>query len=149
MRKYFLIGLSVDCFGYFSNPYFLSKSKKYGFDEYDFRDEIDIIDKITDYLYLGSCKSALDTIENNKLGIYNILNLSGYNLHVPNNITVYQIKIDDDDIFPIQKYFEMTNEIINNVCRKNQKILVHCRAGHSRSPTVVIAYLMKYEKNDI
>ena len=45
---------------------------------------------------------------------------------------------------------------IDNVCDlikerldKNQKILVHCKAGVNRSPAFIIAYLIKYNNMNL
>ena len=43
----------------------------------------------------------------------------------------------------LQKYFEETNEFIDKAKRNNGKVLVHCDTGILRSPTIVIAYLLK------
>lgn len=38
--------------------------------------------------------------------------------------------------------FEYTRDIIRNALREGRRVLVHCRAGKSRSAAVVIGYLM-------
>jgi len=44
----------------------------------------------------------------------------------------------------IRKHFDTFIEFIDNALRsKNNNVLVHCSAGISRSPTLVLAYMMK------
>ena len=73
------------------------------------------------------------------------------------NIPFYQEKCDDIKIEyirvpvmdrfqeDIKKYFNETNRFIENV-KKDGKVLIHCQAGISRSPTIGIAFLMKMNK---
>jgi protein-tyrosine phosphatase len=44
------------------------------------------------------------------------------------------------------KFFETTFEYIDSALSKKESILVHCAAGASRSPTIIIAYLIKKQK---
>jgi protein-tyrosine phosphatase len=51
----------------------------------------------------------------------------------------------------IKKYFKECIEFINKAVRRKENILIHCRAGMSRSASIVISYLMivhymKYEE---
>jgi protein-tyrosine phosphatase len=94
-------------------------------------------------IYLGNKHNAHDDVFIKDNNIKYIINIT---LDIPNkynNITYYNYNIEDSCDDDIQKYFNDITSIINN--NKNNNILVHCRVGKSRSATVILAYLMKYE----
>lgn len=58
------------------------------------------------------------------------------------NIEWVRLVIDDDKDEPISQHFFDIHIIIREALTNNKNIIVHCAAGMSRSPTLVIAYLM-------
>ncbi len=54
----------------------------------------------------------------------------------------HRFVIDDDKDEKISQYFFDVHAIISNAVQLNKNVIVHCAAGMSRSPTLVIAYLM-------
>ena len=102
---------------------------------------------IIDNIYLSNYKSSLDKsflISNNFTHIINCA--YGSKLFTPSNfseIIYYNIDLkDDEDV-------NLTNIIINFINflkevsqNKNNKILIHCAEGVSRSPALVSAYIM-------
>lgn len=56
----------------------------------------------------------------------------------PNDFIYYQINIVDNENQDLDLYFEECNIFL----KKADKILVHCVAGKSRSPAIVIGYLI-------
>lgn len=61
-------------------------------------------------------------------------------------MVVKNIPMEDVPGIEISKYFKEAHEFIEDARAKNCKILVHCEGGISRSPTIVISYLMKYNR---
>ena len=63
----------------------------------------------------------------------------------------YRYPIEDNPTQNIIQYFdEITNNIYHHLlCDKNKKILVHCAVGRSRSATIIIAFLMRYEQYNL
>lgn len=57
-------------------------------------------------------------------------------------ITWHRFVIDDDQDEKISEHFFTVYKIISQALVDNKNIIVHCAAGMSRSPTLVIAYLM-------
>ena len=53
----------------------------------------------------------------------------------PNDFEYYQINIIDRETQDLSLYFEESNNFIKNA----KNVLVHCVAGKSRSPSIVIA----------
>jgi len=105
--------------------------------------------EIIDGLWLGG-EDDLIINELNKRNITYILNIT-HNIHLlqNDNIDGKQIKIKDDSNENIGQYFDECSDLINNLLNNNRKILVHCQKGLSRSPSIIIAYLMKYHFNNI
>ena len=103
------------------------------------------MDEIIDNLYLGNLSSAENVTKLKELGIKKVLSLlDGFFPYYKksDNITQKKFTIHDFEIENIIKIFGDCIKFIKG----EEKVLVHCAAGASRSATVVIAYLMWKKK---
>ncbi|KAH9400073.1 Dual specificity protein phosphatase 14 [Tyrophagus putrescentiae] len=56
-----------------------------------------------------------------------------------------RINILDSQYEKICNHFDTVSDFINDALKNNQKVVVHCISGISRSSTLIIAFLMKYK----
>ena len=101
-------------------------------------------EQITDKIYLGNEDTARDRAILNKLNISNILICAeGCEKFYPDEYKYKILYIDDaidENILSwLKEAFEFIDSSINN-------IYIHCVMGISRSPSIVIAYLMYKNK---
>lgn len=92
-------------------------------------------------LYIGSIKSALNEYVYKHCGIETVFSI-GKELNPMVFKSMKNIKISVDDDISENIPFEYLNLLHDNLNKNN--CLVHCFMGISRSPSFVIAFLMKY-----
>ncbi|XP_063675839.1 dual specificity protein phosphatase 14-like [Bolinopsis microptera] len=96
------------------------------------------------HLYLGNYGS-IKKEPCKTFGISHVVNCTR-DLPPPNVKTVQflRVPIDDSPNDKIGKHFEKMTRKIFDIIKTGGKVLVTCRAGISRSTTMVIAFLMRY-----
>lgn len=108
----------------------------------------DLISEIVKYpngstMYL----SGLDVYKTSKireLNIRTIISITREPIEkLENDIRQFSFMLDDAPDVNIYSIFEPTYRIIMSAIQQNENILVHCRAGISRSVTVLIAFFLK------
>ena len=57
-------------------------------------------------------------------------------------ITYKRLTVRDDEDEDIARHFEDAHAFITDGLRSGSSVLVHCRAGISRSASVVVSYVM-------
>ena len=104
------------------------------------------LSQILHWLFLGNFENACDIKELRRNNIGYILNcaIECKNKTLPKSIQELHLDVRDEPEFNIIKYFDKSNEFINKVRTEGGSILVHCKMGLSRSPTFIIAFLIKY-----
>jgi protein-tyrosine phosphatase len=116
--------------------------------------------QISPNLYLSSVNPAQDLILLKQLQVNCVLNVTGYEhnsnklrfeIDYPPEITAKHIIMADEMNVKISDHFDEALGFIHENIGKNtlNKILIHCEAGISRSPTIVIAYLMRYQNQSL
>jgi hypothetical protein len=110
------------------------------------KDCIDV-SRITNNVYLGSYENGASGFDGLRmLGITHILTM-GHKMPAkyPQDFTYKIFEIKDVETATIEDYFAESIEFIESAIRENpnNRVLVHCWAGISRSTTIVCCYLIK------
>ena len=98
------------------------------------------ISQITENIFLGNIYDAANIKKLSKLGIKKVLTLTMDTqiISLPKEFERKIIKVQD---LPRENIIQYFGECINFI-EGDTKILVHCTMGISRSPTIILAYLM-------
>ena len=103
------------------------------------------MDEIIENLYLGGYGAAQDIQQLKEKGIKKVLSVMELSASPTFNSNEFkQLKFDINDI-ETQNIIHIYGECLKFI-KGDDKILVHCMAGASRSATIVIAYLMWTKK---
>lgn len=97
-------------------------------------------------LYLGDVHDALAVSQgDNPLNIARVLTVSkelAAHIHPPAHIQHLVIEVNDAPTEDLRQYFYAAIDFIDKGLRRNEKTLVHCYAGISRSSTIVLAFML-------
>jgi len=111
--------------------------------------------KITDNIYIGSdlCKGMVCPIhgpEFEALGVLVELNLSVERKEIPpDGIDIYSWLPVADGYPPTTEQLSIGTSIMNEAISGGKKVYVHCKNGHARSPTMVAAYLIRFQGKSV
>lgn len=102
--------------------------------------------QILPHLYLGCRKVAACLPSLKASGIGNILNVTSSvpNKFVAAGLTYKQIAVEDSHDVNMLQHLPEAFAFIEKARMSDERVLVHCHAGMSRSVTVILAYLMKF-----
>ena len=97
------------------------------------------------FLYHGDFGHASNVTLLKKLGIHRIVNVCDCPLDkaIRDGFQVLWINLNDEFQTDIKRHFDETNEFLKHCKENNEKVLVHCQMGISRSSAIILAYLMK------
>jgi protein phosphatase slingshot len=106
-------------------------------------------DKIIDHVYIGdyTCAYSISFLIQNKI-TYILVCARELTCRFPERFTYLHLSLDDNYRSNILEYVDTASEFINNAVIKKKNVLVHCAMGISRSPSIVIGYLLKFHKMD-
>lgn len=108
--------------------------------------------KITDQLYIGSdlCKRGVCLIHGEEfkaLGVEFEINMSRENNELPpKDMKIGYLWLPVADGYsPTQLQLDIGTSAMNDIINQEKNVYVHCKNGHGRSPTMVIAYFVRYQ----
>jgi len=100
-----------------------------------------MLSQVTKTLYISSTRYAGDEAALRRAGIGTVLNLSEFSLDVPAHIQVINAPFPDGAFLPGEK-IDLLVGMIRSELMLEHRLLVTCESGVSRSPTIVLAYLV-------
>ncbi|KAK0617534.1 protein-tyrosine phosphatase-like protein [Immersiella caudata] len=98
---------------------------------------------LPDLLYLGPVSATSNAVFLKRQGITHILSIGKSPASHVEGIIYERLSLTDEEDSSISTVADKACDIIDAAAAVKGKVLVHCSAAISRSPTIVAAYLMK------
>jgi len=110
-----------------------------------------VASEILPCLFIGNQRDASNKERLVELGITHIINVTA---QLPLNFegegfSYKRLPATDSGSQNLKQYFAEAIEFIDSARDSNGRVLVHCQAGVSRSPTIVLAYLMARSQSSL
>ena len=105
-------------------------------------------DYIADGIYIGTnqcCQTHFDE-KLKKEGITADISLEKDRLDAPFGVDFYIWMPAQDHTAPSPDQLEFGISVLKNLVSMSKKVYAHCKNGHGRAPTLVVAYLVKNGK---
>ncbi|KAJ8418205.1 hypothetical protein AAFF_G00139140 [Aldrovandia affinis] len=106
-------------------------------------------------VFIGDEKTALERHHLENIGVTHVLNAAegkwnnvatGPDYYSDMNVSYYGVEAEDVPTFDLSEFFHPAAQFIHHALSKPEnKLLVHCVMGRSRSATIFLAYLMIYK----
>ena len=100
--------------------------------------------QISEHLYMSGYKRAKDLHALRQRQIGHVFNLSAHKCgnHFPESVDYTSYSIRDNESFDLKSQLSVIVNQITRRIREGKRVLVHCKKGVSRAPSVIIAYLI-------
>lgn len=98
--------------------------------------------EVVPQIFVGSIHVAFNSEALQSRGITHVLNLSGMAATYPQRFTYLTIELRDKDHANLLSCIPASNLFMESAIESGGSVLVHCNGGRSRSPALVIAFLM-------
>ncbi|KAL4460967.1 hypothetical protein ABPG74_016439 [Tetrahymena malaccensis] len=110
--------------------------------------------EVLEYLYIGDKIDAYREDTLNNLKIKYIVNCASevenkFEKKKNKPFKYFSIKANESGRFKIINYFKSSGVFIEKARQSKEGVLVHCAYGRNRSATIIIAYLMQYNKMNL
>lgn len=103
------------------------------------------ISEISDHLYLSGANGLkADRIRKRKINCIVNATVEEPSMYM-SGVDYLKIRVDDNPYAHLDMYFDMVADRVKANKERGGKTLIHCVAGVSRSASLVIVYLLKYE----
>ena len=104
--------------------------------------------QISEHLYMSGYNRARDLQTLTRQHIGHVFNLSAHKCanNFQDSVEYTSYSIRDNESFDLKSQLSLIVRQISRRIREGKKVLVHCKKGVSRAPSVIIAYLI-LEKN--
>lgn len=104
------------------------------------------IHEIFPNLYISNYSTSTNKKLIQNLGITHVITTNSFfNPPYPNDFHYHFFQAYDDSLENISNYFNQCNDLIREILINPQnKILLHCQAGRSRSVSLILAFILQY-----
>jgi len=106
--------------------------------------------KVAPWAYLGACSDASDVRALKKKGIVAVMNAA---FELPNffpaDFEYMNIPVDDFASTVLSFYFDCATDFLEKCRAAKRTVLIHCAAGRSRSATLFMAYLIRFQHKSL
>ncbi|XP_072298008.1 dual specificity phosphatase 28 [Eucyclogobius newberryi] len=102
--------------------------------------------KVTPSLFISNARSACNTELIQKEAVTQCINVTRQQPFPSATVIKIQVAVFDDPNEDLYMHFDSCALAIEAEARRGGKTLVYCKNGRSRSATVCVAYLLKYQQ---